>query len=96
MEEKTLLLIAIIVIIIGLPLIAIGKNFVKEDERIMTVLEGTVTSAYTTKGVTIVSVMPKKPIPAVFFEKVNYTKGQDVKIEGKLHEYKNKIEFLGE
>ncbi len=96
MKEKTLLLIALMVIAVGLPLLLVLSLFAHPQEKFVTVY-GYVEKSYTTNGVTIVYVQPSSEIPVVFFDKEpQFSKGEFVRLNGTLQEYQGRVEVVVE
>lgn len=97
MNEKTLLIIALICILTGLPILYIASKFVNSDDpRILTELTGTVGRVISKEKITIVNVKPDSSIPVVFFDKVDFSEGESIEVKGQLKSYKNKLEFVAE
>ena len=97
MNEKILLIIALVCIITGLPILYIASQFVNADDpRILTELTGTVDRVKQMEKITIVNVKPDKSIPVIFFDNVRYVSGDKIAVKGQLKSYKNQLEFVAE
>ena len=98
MEEKTLLIISLICIIVGLPLLFISSKYInsQENPRILNKISGEVVKVMNKEKITIVDFKIDGTIPVVFFDKSNLVQGDSVTITGKLENYKGKIEFVGD
>ena len=97
MNEKMLLITALICIVLGLPLLYIASQFVSSDDpRVLTELSGVVEKVTAKEKVTIISVKPIHSIPVVSFDKLNVKKGEEITVKGQLESYNGKIEFVAE
>ncbi len=97
MNEKVLLITAVICILLGLPLLYFTSRYVTaNDPRILSELSGIVTSINSKEKITIVTVLPDIGIPVVFFGNVSFEKGEQVTVQGQLKSYKNGVEFVAE
>lgn len=97
MKEKTLILIAITCIIIGLPCLYFASQFVKiDDPRILSSVVGKVVGINEKEKITIINVKMDSSIPVVSFDNVKIHKGDRVKIKGSLETYKGKLEFVAD
>lgn len=94
MKEKTLLIIAVICVLAGIPIVYFASQNIFEDEFSSLKLEGIVDEVRIKDEVTIVKVEAR--IPVVMFEKVELEKGSSVAFKGRLSEYKNNLEFIAE
>jgi len=90
MNERTLLIIAVIVIIIGLGLLFFAsKTDLKETKASV---EGTVKKVVQKKELTIAYITTD--VPVVYFEEKSIKKGDHLLAQGRLQEYKGKLEFI--
>ncbi len=97
MNEKVLLIISLICIIVGIPLLYFSSKFIdNEDPRILTEVKGTIKSMHSGEKVIILNVEPSTTIPVVLFEQKDFENGQKIIAKGRLGEYKNKVEFIAE
>lgn len=97
MEEKTLIIIAIICIFIGLPCLYFASQYVKTDDpRILSSITGKVIGINEKDKITIIDIKMENTIPVVSFEKIKIQKGDRVKIQGELQTYKEKLEFVAD
>lgn len=97
MNEKVLLITAVICILLGLPLLYFTSRYVTaNDPRILSELSGIVTSINSKEKITIVTVLPDIGIPVVFFGNVSFEKGEKIEVKGQLKSYKNGVEFVAE
>ena len=97
MNEKVLLITAVICILLGLPLLLFTSRYVTaNDPRILSELSGVVTSISSKEKITIVNVLPDRAIPVVFFGNQSFEKGEQVTIKGQLKSYKDSLEFVAE
>lgn len=97
MEEKTLIIIAIACIIVGLPCLYFASQYVKTDNpRILSSISGKVTGIQQKDKITIINVKMDNTIPVVSFKKVQLQKGDRVEIQGELQTYKEKLEFVAD
>lgn len=98
MNEKMLLIIAMICILTGLPLLFISSLYInsKEDPRILSKVSGEIAKVTDNENIMIIDVKIKGTIPVVFFDKVELKKGDMITVEGNLKNYKGKLEFVGE
>lgn len=97
MNEKILLIIALVCIITGLPILYVASKFVSSDDpRVLTELAGTILSITEKEKITIVNVMPETSIPVVYFDKVDFSKGDKINVKGQLKSYNSKLEFVAE
>jgi len=92
MKEKTLLIIAAVSIIIGLPLLFFASN--SELQETKATVQGKVQKVIAKESVTIAYVTTE--IPVVYFEKADVRKGDLLEVQGKLQEYKGKVEFIAD
>ena len=97
MNERMLLITALICILLGLPLLYIASKFVElDDPRILTELTGIVERVSAKDKVTIISVKPINTIPVVTFDKLNAKKGERITVKGQLKSYNGKLEFVAD
>ncbi|MBD3362066.1 hypothetical protein GF358_04745 [Candidatus Woesearchaeota archaeon] len=97
MEEQTLIIIAIICVIAGLPGLYISSQFVRiDDPRILSSVTGKITSIDDKESIIIINVEMDNVLPVVSFENVKVKKGDRVKISGELETYKGKLEFVAD
>ena len=97
MNEKMLLIIALVCIVIGLPLLYIASKFVSSDDpRVLTELTGVVERVSAKDKVTIISVKPLTEIPVITFDKLNAKKGEKITVKGQLKSYNGKLEFVAD
>jgi len=97
MNEKALLIIALICIILGLPILYIASQFVSSDDpRVLTELTGVVERVTAKEKVTIISIKPINTIPVVSFGKMNAKKGEKITVKGQLKSYNGQLEFVVE
>jgi len=97
MQEKTLIIIAIICILVGLPGLYLASQFVKADDpRILSTVAGKVASVNEKEKITILNIKMDNTIPVVSFEKIKVSKGDNVLIKGELQTYKEKLEFVAD
>ena len=90
MEERTLLIIAVITIIIGLPLLFFAANTELQEKKAS--ITGKVSKVIHKEKLTIAHITTD--VPVVYFDNVNVKQGEEIIVEGKLQEYKGKIEFI--
>ncbi len=97
MKEKTLILIAIICIVVGLPGLYFASQFVKiDDPRILSSIAGKVVGINEKEKITIINVKMDSSIPVVSFDNIRIQKGDRVNIKGSLEVYKGKLEFVAD
>jgi len=97
MQEKTLIIIAIICIVIGLPGLYLASQFVQiDDPRILSSITGKVVSINEKEKITIINVKMDNTLPVVIFEKTNAKKGDNILVKGELQTYKEKLEFVAD
>lgn len=97
MNEKVLLITAIICILLGLPLLYFASRYIiPNDPRVISELSGVVTSVNAKEKITIVNVLPDRGIPVVFFGNQSFEKGEKIEVTGQLKSYKNGVEFVAE
>ncbi len=97
MQEKTLIIIAIVCILIGLPCLYFASKFVTvEDPRILSSLTGKVISINEKEKITIINVKTDSSIPVVSFDKIKIRKGDRINVKGELETYKGKLEFVAD
>lgn len=97
MNEKMLLITALLCVILGLPMLYIASKFVSSDDpRVLTELTGVVDRVTAKEKVTIISVKPIHSIPVVAFDALNVKKGEKITVKGQLESYNGKIEFVAE
>lgn len=97
MNERMLLITALLCIIIGLPLLYIASQFVSSDDpRVLTELVGVVERVSAKEKVTIISVKPITNIPVVAFDDLNVKKGEKITVKGRLESYNGKLEFVAD
>lgn len=95
MQEKTLIIIAIICILIGLPCLYFSSQFVKiDDPRILSTVAGKIVSINEKETIVIMDIAMENAIPVVSFDKIKVKKGDRVEIKGELETYKGKLEFV--
>ncbi len=92
--EKQVLALAILVILIGLPLLVLASAFLSPDEKTTISIEGFVERTTDTGKVTFIDLKLSKPLTLVSFNELNLSKDSFIKIEGHLQEYKGKLEFI--
>lgn len=97
MNEKALLVIALICIVLGLPILYFASQFVSSDDpRVLTELTGIVERVTAKEKVTIISVKPLNSIPVVTFDKTTAKKGEKITVKGQLKSYNGQLEFVVE
>jgi len=97
MNEKMLLITALVCIVLGLPMLYIASKFVSSDDpRVLTELVGVVERVTAKEKVTIISVKPITSIPVVAFDDANVKKGEKITVKGKLESYNGKLEFVAD
>jgi len=97
MQEKTLIIIAIVCILIGLPCLYLASKFVKiEDPRILSSISGKIISIDEKEKITIINLKIDNSIPVVSFDNQKFQKGDRILIKGGLETYKGKLEFVAD
>lgn len=97
MNERMLLITALLCIVLGLPILYIASHFVSSDDpRVLTELTGIVERVTAKEKVTIISVKPITAIPVVSFDKPNVKKGEKITVKGQLESYNGKLEFVAD
>lgn len=97
MNEKVLLITAIICIILGLPLLLFTSRYlISDDPRVLSEIAGIVASINSQEKITIVNVIPDKAIPVIFFGNQSFEKGERITVKGQLKSYKDSVEFVAE
>ena len=97
MNEKMLLITALLCIVLGLPILYIASKFVSSDDpRVLTELTGIVERVTAKEKVTIISVKPLTNIPVVSFDKLPAKKGEKITVKGELKSYNGKLEFVAD
>lgn len=97
MNEKALLITAIICILLGLPLLYFcSKYIIANDPRVLSEITGVVASVNSKEKITIVNVIPDRGIPVVFFGNQSFEKGEQITVQGQLKSYNNGLEFVAE
>ena len=97
MNEKVLLVIAIICILLGLPLLYFCSQYIiANDPRVLSEITGVVASVNSKEKITIVNVLPDSGIPVVFFGNQSFEKGELITVKGQLKSYNNGVEFVAE
>ena len=92
MTEKQAIILAIITAIIGLLLLYYTLPEQKNEREIT--ITGKILSTEQKEKMTILKLDPKTPLTIISFQKTNAQKNTNVKITGRLQEYKGKIEFI--
>jgi len=97
MQEKTLIITAILCIIAGLPLLFFASKFVNtENPRVLSTVSGQVVKITEKDKITIIDVKIDNTVPVVLFEKTKLRKGDAIVAEGQLQAYKEKLEFVAD
>lgn len=96
MDEKTLLKISIALIVVGLPLFIIAVHIAETDERVVIELSGTVEEVKEKEKLNIVLLKQDNAIAVVDFSKEKIAAGEHIVVQGRLQQYKNKLEFTAE
>ncbi len=97
MQERTLIITAIICIITGIPLLFFASHFVStENPRVLSTVSGQIIKITEKDKITIIDVKMDNTIPVVMFEKTQLQKGDAVVAEGQLKAYKEKLEFVAD
>lgn len=97
MNERMLLITALLCIILGLPILYVASKFVSSDDpRVLTELVGVVERVSAKEKVTIISVKPLTNIPVVAFDDLNVKKGEKITVKGQLKSYNGKLEFVAD
>ncbi len=92
--EKQVLALAILVILIGIPLLVFASAFLSPDKKTTISIEGFVEDVSSNGKVSFIKLKLSSPLTAVSFSKVNLSKGSFIKAEGHLQDYKGKLEFM--
>ena len=92
--EKQVLALAILVVLVGLPLLVLGSAFLSPDEKTTIKISGFVEQTQNTSKVTFIDLKLSEPLTLVSFDKVNLSKNSFIVVEGHLQEYKGKLEFI--
>ncbi|MFC1774796.1 hypothetical protein ACFLZN_00590 [Nanoarchaeota archaeon] len=92
-EEKTLIWISSIVLIIGIPILFVLVQNLEVNEKTVSI-SGKVQDSFSTNQVTIVTVVPVDGVPVVIFDEINITEGDDVSFNGTLADYQGRVELL--
>ncbi|MBS3176628.1 hypothetical protein J4457_05320 [Candidatus Woesearchaeota archaeon] len=102
MEEKTLLLIAVICCLLGIPslwLLALLNDLESEpvlflENEDFVEIKGRIVGLVQKEKVTIVQVQHTDVVPVFIFDNVSFKKDQNILIKGKIQEEKGKKEIL--
>ena len=102
MEEKTLLGIALICVLLGIPSLwlfstmatieEIPTQFLEEDSTIK--ITGTITRITQKEDFTLLDVEQKTTIPVLLFDNASFEKGMIIQAEGTVDIYQGKKELL--
>lgn len=92
--ERQVLALAILVILLGLPLLVLASAFLSPDEKTTITIEGFVEQTTSTDKVTFIDLKLTEPLTLVSFNQLNLSKDSFIKLEGHLQEYKGKLEFI--
>jgi hypothetical protein len=94
--EKQVLSLALLVILMGLPLLVLGGAFISPEEKTTITIEGFVETARKSGKATIIQLKLTEPLLVMSFDELNITEKKFIKAEGRLQEYKGKIQFIVE
>ncbi len=92
--EKQVLALAILVILLGLPLLVLASAFLSPDEKTTITIEGFVERSTSTDKVTFIDLKLSEPLTLVSFNELNLSKDSFIKLEGHLQDYQGKLEFI--
>lgn len=92
--EKQVLALSLLVIFTGLPLLVLGSALLSPDEKTTITIEGFVERTTDTGKVTFIDLKLSEPLILMSFDRLNISENTFIKVEGRLQEYKGKLEFI--
>ena len=97
MKERTLLVVAVICVLVGIPLLMIVSFFVDDNPAALVRVSGSVESVKEYDSFSIVRLSMDTAFPVVVFEtELDIAEGDFVEAKGRISDYNGKPEFVAD
>jgi hypothetical protein len=97
MKERTLLVVSLICVLVGIPLLMVVSFFVDENPRTLVKVSGSVESVKEYNSFSIVRISMDTAFPVVVFEtELGLAEGDLVVAKGRISGYNGKPEFVAD